>query len=139
MITFILGVLVSIVFWACYIPASFVVALFLLKWIGKRYYHGRSYVTLTSGKHASRAHYWGDLWSEYWVGDDPDAANINDIMWVVFTIIVYMAFWPIIVSFGIFVGGVELSCRMIYYIAGITINRIPEVEVSFEKKEKKEE
>jgi len=131
MITFMLGVLASVIFWAIYIPASFCIAIFVIKIIGKKRPYSRSYILLTTGKHAYRIKS-GD-WDKY--GETATSMRREDKSWIMTVLMLYSIMWPLILSCMILFFILKHVFNGIVYLACFMMGRMPEIEVAFKKEE----
>jgi len=131
MITFMLGVLASVIFWAVYIPASFCIAIFMIKIIGKKRPYSRSYVLLTTGEHACRIKFEDDVWDKYAKSSDP--IWWEDKFWIIAVLTLYSIMWPLILPCMTLSFILKHVFNGIVYLACFMMGRMPEIEVAFKK------
>jgi hypothetical protein len=131
MITFMLGVLASVIFWAIYIPASFCIAIFMIKIIGKKRPYSRSYVLLTTGKHAYRIEIAVEGWDKY--GETAAPMQGEDKPWIMAVLMLYSITWPLVLPCMISFFILKHVFNGIVYLACFMMGRMPEIEVVLKK------
>ena len=117
MFTFMFGVLGSLMFWAAYLPVSFVISIFLLRNMGGL---GKlAYDTLISNKESSSI-----------------TKGIS-----LFIVIFFMLFWPVIIAayllFKIFFN--QVVWNVITSLMSKANDAVPDVKITFPKDEKADE
>ena len=135
MISFMLAVLGSTIFWAVYIICSFAILIIIIKIRGKKV-GGFAYCALASGKHprlVSPGTYAMPLNNSYKLYLRPNAEDITDMdkFRIILAVLSYMVFWPIYIigmSLSIIVN--LFNCGVIYVVQ-YAFNKTPAITITF--------
>jgi len=139
--SFMLGVLGSLLFWLGYGASSLIIAAFIMRSCGQDSF---SYIVLSTGHHPIRFphHHNNNGESVYYYKAGDEDATLGERTAAIFGLLGHVVFWPLVaVVFGgyhlfklfavVFFGG---SSKVMQYL----FKALPNVEISV-KKEKKEE